>query len=60
MGDVLAFTRFTEAVALDGAREDYGRAALVFDGRFVSGVDLARVVTAKAEAAKRFIGKRLD
>ncbi len=60
MGDVLPFPGFAEAVALNGAGKDDGGAAFVFKGGFVGGVNFARIVAAKTQAAKRFIGKRVD
>ncbi len=58
--DVLAFAGFTQSVTFNSSRENDGRAALVLDGRFVRGVDLARIVPSEPQAAQRFIRKRLD
>src|ERR1700676_2432010 len=58
--DVLAFAGFAEAVALDGAREDYSGAAFEVDGGFVGSIDLARIVAAETQAAQGFVGKGLD
>ena len=60
MRDVFAFAGFAEAVALDRARENDGRAALVFGGGFVGGVNFARIVTAKTQAAELFVAQWLD
>ena len=60
MGDVFAFASFAEAIALDGAGEDDGRAAFVFGGGFVGGVNFARIVAAEAQAAQFVVGERLD
>src|SRR5713101_6433731 len=60
VGDVLAFADFAQAVAFDGARQDDGGRALVLDGGAVGGVDLARVMPAQAEFAKRLVGNFFD
>ena len=60
MSDVLSFTRFAEAVALNRARQNNGRAALVVESRFVSGVNLARIVAALPHGAELFVGIILD
>ena len=56
VGDVFTFARFAKSVALDGASQNDGRAALVLDGGFVGGVDLPRIVAALAQRAKLFVG----
>ena len=48
VGDVLPFARFAETVALDRARQNYGRAALEIKSRFVGGVNFSRIVPALA------------
>ena len=60
VGDVLAFPRFAEPIALDGARENHGGTAPVVHGRFVRCVNLARIVPAKTQAAQGLVRKRLD
>ena len=60
MGDVLAFASFAEAVTFDGARENDGGTALVFDGGFIGGVDFARVVSAETQTAQRIVGEGFD
>ncbi len=60
MRDVLAFTRFAEPVALDSARENDRRRALVFDRRLVRGIDLARIVPAEPQPPQTLIGHGLD
>ncbi len=58
--DVFAFTSFAEAVALDRAGEDDGRAALVFRSGFVGGVNFPRIVTTETQAAELFVAQRFD
>ena len=60
VGDVLAFARFSQAVPLDGARQNHGRAAAMLDGRFVRSVNLARIVAAEAQTLESLVGQRLD
>ena len=60
VGDVLAFAGFAEAVALDGAREDDGRRALVLDRRLVGVVDLDRIVAAERHLLQLVVGQVLD
>ena len=60
MGDVLAFARFAEAVALDRAREDHGRLAGVLDRGLVGVVHLDRIVTAEAQPLQLVVGQMLD
>ena len=50
VGDVAAFARLAQAVALDGVGQDERRLSLGFDGGFVGVIDLARIVAAAAEA----------
>ncbi len=58
--DVLAFARFAKTVALDGARKNDRRRALVIDSRFIRRIDLARIVSAEAQPPQTFIGHGLD
>ena len=58
--DVLAFARFAEAVALDRAREDDGRLALVLGRRLVGVVDLHRIVAAEPQPLQLIVGEVLD
>ena len=58
--DVLAFARFAEAVALDRARENHRRLALVFRGRLVRGVHFTRIVAAEAQTPQLFVTHRFD
>src|SRR6266581_1754108 len=60
MRDVLAFARFAEAIALDGARQNDRGRAFVLHGCFVSSVHLSRIVPAKAQPAQRLVRERLD
>ena len=58
--DVLAFAGFAEAVALDRAREDDGRRALVLDRGLVGVVDLDRIVAAERQLLQLVVGQVLD
>ena len=60
VGDVLAFARFAEAVALDRAGEDDGRLPLVLDRGLVGVVDLDRIVAAEAQPLQLIVGEVLD
>ena len=60
VGDVLAFARLAQAVALDGPGEDDRRLALVLDGRLVGGVDLDRIVAAEVQRLRLLVGQVLD
>ena len=58
--DVLAFTRFAEAIPLDRTREDHGRRPLVLDRRFVRVVDLDGIVSAERQLLELIVGEVLD
>src|SRR5690348_8447858 len=58
--DVAALAGFAETVTLDGFHQDHRRRALVFDGGFVCGVDLFRIVAAEAHFVKLLVGEMLD
>ena len=58
--DVFAFASFAETIPFNSAGEDDGRGAFVFRGCFVGGVNFARIVAAKAQAAQGVVGERLD
>src|SRR4029453_16731400 len=60
VGDVLAFTRFADAVALDRAREHKGRHVLGFGGLLEGVVDLRRIVAAKRQLFQLLVGEVLD
>ena len=60
MGDVLALASFAQPVALDGARQDDRRRALVLGGRLVGVVDLDRVVPAERQRLQLVVGEVLD
>src|SRR5205085_1623845 len=60
VGDVAAFTGFTEAVAFNGFGEDDGGLAFVFGGGFVSGIDFSRVMPAAVHAMKLLVGEMVD
>src|SRR5215472_5887688 len=60
MGDVLPFSGFAQTVALNGARKDHCRRALVLHRSLIGGIHFAGIVTAEAQAAKRFVGDWLD
>ena len=60
MRDVLAFARIAHAVALDGLREDHGRAARVVHGLVVRGVHLHGVVTAAVQVPDVLVGQVRD
>ena len=60
MGDVLAFAGFAETVPFNSAGQDDGWCAFVFRGCFVGGVNFARIVAAKAQAAQGVVGEGLD
>jgi hypothetical protein len=58
--DVLAFARLTEAVALDRAREDHRRRALVRHGLAIGVVDLHRIMAADAQRLQLVVREVLD
>ena len=58
--DVLAFARFAESVALDRARQDDRRRALVLHRRLVGVVDLDRIVPAERQLLELIVGQVLD
>ena len=60
VGDVLAFTRFADAVALDRAGQDHGRLPRVLDGGLVGRVDLHRIVAAERQLLQLLVGQVLD
>ncbi len=60
VGDVLAFARLADAVALDRARQDDGGLAGVLDGRLVRRVDLDGVVAAERQLLQLLVGQVLD
>ena len=60
VGDVLAFTRLADAVALDGARQDDGRLTRVLDRGLVGRVDLDRVVAAERQLLQLLVRQVLD
>src|SRR5579872_2112079 len=60
VGDVAPLAAFTEAVALDGARENDGRRALVFKRSSIRGVDLPWIVPALAHGSQRLIRQVFD
>ena len=60
VGDVLAFARFAESVALDGLGENDGGRSLVLHRRLVCGIDFDRVVTAEPHAGELLVRKMLD
>ena len=60
MGDVLAFARLAEAVALDRARQDDGRLPGGLDRRLVGVVHLHRIVAAEAKPLQLFVRQMLD
>ena len=60
VGDVLAFARLADAVALDRAREDDGRLPGVLDGGLVRRVHLDRIVAAERELLQLLVGQVLD
>ena len=60
VGRVATLEVRTQAVALDGLRDDDGRLALVLDGRLVGRVHLAVVVPAALEAPDLVVGVVLD
>src|SRR5208282_1960490 len=60
VGDVLALTCFTKAVAFNRASENDGGRASMLDRGFIRGVNFARVVAAEAQATELFVRERLD
>src|SRR5208283_2113883 len=58
--DVLAFAGFTKTVTFNRAGKNDRRAAFVFDGGFVRGIDFAGIVSTKTQAAQSLVGKRLN
>ena len=60
MRDILPFARFTQSVAFDRPRQDHRWLALVFGGRFVGRIDLARIVAAQPQPAQLVIGEGFD
>ena len=60
VGDVLAFTRFANPVALDRARQDDRGLTRVFDRGVVGRVDLDRVVAAERELLQLLVRQVLD
>ena len=58
--DVLAFAGLAEPVALDRARQDHRRRALVLDRRLVGVVDLDRIVAAERHLLQLVVGQVLD
>ena len=60
VGDVAAFARLAQAVALDRLGQDDRRRAAVLDGRLVGRVDLRRIVAAAAELAQLLVAQVVD
>ena len=60
VGDVLAFARFAQAVALDRAREDDGRLPLGLGRVLVGVVDLRRIVPAEPQPLQLVVRQVLD
>ena len=60
MGDVLAFARLADAVALDRAGQDHRRLSRVLDGGLVGRVDLDRVVAAERQLLQLLVRQVLD
>ncbi len=60
VGDVLAFTRLADAIALDGAREHHGRHALGLDRAAERVEHLVRIVSAEGELLELLVREVLD
>ena len=60
VGDVLAFARFAESIALDGFGKNNGGRSLVIDCRAVGGVYFDRIVATEAQAGELLVRKMLD
>src|SRR5436190_22415636 len=60
MSDVAPFAGFPESVAFNSFGEDHRRAALMFCGCFVSGVNFSRIVTSAQEFAKLIVCEMID
>ena len=59
MRNVAAFAGFAQAVAFDRLGQDHRRLALVFHGRLVGGIHLARVVAAAQQLADLVVGEMI-
>ena len=57
VGDVAAFARLAQAVALDRLGQDDRGRALVLDGRLVGRIDLGRIVPAAAQLANLLVAE---
>src|SRR5215472_10379532 len=60
VSDVLAFTRFAHAVALDRLCQNDGWLAVMFDGCLVRGVDLDGIVATEAHPCELLVGEMFD
>jgi hypothetical protein len=60
VGDVLAFTRLANPVALDRSRQNHCRLARCFNGGLVGCVNLDGIVSAERQLLQLLVGQMLD